>query len=336
MIGVPKNICRWAGTAVSHTSKGLKQQVGRFAFDLAAAESLPGQHPFPIELTFVEDGQDHYTTWSGAAYQVILGNTRRYANVLELTPDALLDDGKLDLCVITEGNAITTLQQISSLLFRHRPDKMTAMHFLASHFLITLPASIHLQLDGSVVQLEDFLSKADRKALQQVPDREQVMVSYRFDALPHALQVAIPETYDNTLFEHLNEREETHTADEQQSAKVSSEQRDGQHEEAQQESSDLVNTLLEHGYKITIAVVVAAPWKRHRYVIAGQTVKEQTGEMTPVAIRIDENTSVLLRTGKPAPHDYVLKLQNGAEVILAGKESKLGVIKAQDVVLLSL
>ena len=318
---------------ISHTSKGLKQQVGRFAFDLAAAESLPGQHPFPIEVTFVEDGQDHFTTWSGAAYQVILGNTRRYANVLELTPDALLDDGKLDLCVITEGNAITTLQQISSLLFRHRPDKMTAMHFLAAHFLITLPASIHLQLDGSAVQLEDYLSKSDRKALQQEPDRAQVMVSYRFDALPHALQVAIPETYDNTLFEHLNEREETHTADELQPAKATSEQRDGQHEEAQWESSDLVNTLLEHGYKITIAGVVAAPGKRHRYVIAGQTVKQQTGETNPIAIRIDEDTSVLLRTGEHAPHDHVLKLQDGAEVIAVGKKSKRDVIKAKHMIL---
>jgi YegS/Rv2252/BmrU family lipid kinase len=319
---------------ISHTSKELKQQVGRFAFDLAAAESLPGQHPFPIEITGVEDGQDQPVSWSGEAFQVILGNTRRYANLLELTPDALLDDGKLDLCVITEGNAITTLQQISSLLFRHKPDKMTAMHFLAAHFLITLPASIHLHLDGSAVRLEDYLSKADREALQQVPDRAQVMVSYRFDAVPHALRVAIPETYDNTLFEHLNEREETHTAAEQQPAKATSEQRDGQHEEVQRESSDLVNTLLEHGYKITIAGVVAAPGKRHRYIIAGQAVKQQTGETMPVAIRVDEDTIVLLRTGEYAPRDHVLKLQDGAEVIAAGKKSKRGVIKAKHIILL--
>jgi YegS/Rv2252/BmrU family lipid kinase len=318
---------------ISHTSKGLKQQVGRFAYDLAAAESLPERHPFPIEVTIVENGQDQPTTWSGEAYQVILGNTRRYADVLELTPDAVLDDGKLDLCVITEGNAITTLQQISSLLFRHRPDKVTAMHFLAAHFLITVPASIHLQLDGSAVQLEDYLSKSDRKALQQEPDSAQVMVSYSFDALPHALRVAIPETYDNTLFEHLNEREETDTADEQQPAKATSEQRDGQQEEVQRESSDLVNTLLEHGYKITIAGVVAAPGKRHRYVIAGQTVEQQTGEPKPVAIRIDEDTSVLLHTGEHVPHDHVLKLQDSAEVIAVGKESKRGVIKAKHMIL---
>jgi len=321
---------------ISHTSKGLKRQVGRFAFDLAAAESLPEQHPFPVAVTILEDGQDQPVSWSGAAYQVILGNTRRYANVLELTPDALLDDGKLDLCVITEGNAITTLQQISSLLFRHKPDKMTARHFLAARFLITVPASIHLHLDGSAVQLEDYLSKAGREALQQVPDRVQVMVSYRFDAVPHALRVAIPETYDNTLFEHLHDRKEMHGADEQQPAKATPEQRDGKHEEGQRESSELINTLVEHGYKVSIAGVVAAPGKRHRYIIAGQTVRQRAGETKPLAIRIDKDTRVLLRTGEHAPHDHVLKLKDGAEVIAAGKMNKRGVIKAQEVILLSL
>ena len=58
--------------------------------------------------------------------------------------------------------------------------------------------------------------------------------------------------------------------------------------------------------------------------------------MKPVAIRIGEDTSVFLRTGAQAPDDHVMKLQDGAEMIAAGKKSKRGVIKAQDVFLLSL
>ncbi|MGZ3642567.1 MAG: diacylglycerol/lipid kinase family protein, partial [Ktedonobacteraceae bacterium] len=91
-------------SVINHTSKALKQRVGRLAFDIAVAESLPEQHAFPIEVTIVEDGQDQPRVWSGEAYQVILGNTRRYANAVELTPDVYLDDGKLELCVITTGN----------------------------------------------------------------------------------------------------------------------------------------------------------------------------------------------------------------------------------------
>jgi len=104
----------------------------------------------------------------------------------------------------------------------------------------------------------------------------------------------------------------------------------------QREPSDLVNTPLEHGYKVTITGVVMAPGKRQRYVIAGQTVKQQTGETKPVAIRIDKDATVLMPTGEHIPHADVLKVQGGAEVIVAGKKNKRGVIKAKQVMLLSL
>ncbi len=192
-----------------------------------------------------------------------------------------------------------------------------------------------MQLDGSAVQLEDYLSKADRKALQQASDRTQVMVSYRFDALPHALRIALPQAYDNTLFEHSNHREETPTGHEQQPAKATAEQHDGQHEEIQRESSNLVNTLLEEGYKTTITGVVAALARKPRYIIAGHTVKRQTGETKAVAIRVDEDTIVLLHNGEQVPHADLLRLQDGAQVKVDGKKSKRGVIKAKYVMLLS-
>src|SRR5947209_16404794 len=150
-----------------------------------------------------------------------------------MTPDAYVDDGKLDLCVIAEGNALATLEQMLSFLFRHRPDSNTCRNFQGPHFLITVPAFIHLQLDGSSVQLEDYLSKADRKALQQVPDKMQVMATYRFDGMPHALRVALPETYDKTLFEHLSYTGETYIANEQRPAQTNAEPYGVQHEEVQ-------------------------------------------------------------------------------------------------------
>jgi hypothetical protein len=100
-----------------------------------------------------------------------------------LSPDAVaspyvqIEYGWPGLCVITEGNMLATLEQMVSFLFRRRPDSNSTRNLQGAHFLITVPASIHLQLDGSSVQLEDYLSRADREALQQAPDRAQVMVS---------------------------------------------------------------------------------------------------------------------------------------------------------------
>lgn len=319
---------------ISHTSKALKQRVGRLAFDLAAAEVLPEQHAFPIEIASIEaDGQHAALLWSGEAFQVILGNTRRYADAVEMTPNAYVDDEKLDLCVITEGNLLATLEQMVSFLVRRRPDSNTARNFQGTHFLITVPASIRLQLDGSAVQLEDYLSKADREALQQVPDRAQVMVCYRFDAVPHALRVALPQACDNTLFEHLSYAGETHTPDEQRPAKAPSESHDGQRREVQQESSGLIKTLLRDGYETTVAGVVAVPRKKPRYVIAGHTVKRQTGETKPVAVRVDEDATVLLQTGRHVPLSEIQQLQEGTVVVARGKKSRRDVIKAKQVLL---
>jgi diacylglycerol kinase family enzyme len=320
-------------SVISHTSKDLKQRVGPLAFDIAVAKSLPEQHAFPIEVTMVEDRQDQPIVWSGEAYQVILGNTRRYANAVELTPDVYLDDGKLELCVISTGNTITTLQQITSLLIRHNTYTVTAKHVLATHYLITLPASVHIHLDGSPVQLEDYLNKSDREALRQEQHREHVMVTYRFDAIPHALRTAIPRIYDNTLFEHAGRQEESYSDTQQRTEKDTVDQDDKPHEKLQGKSTDLANMLMQHGYKVKIIGIATMSNKRQTRILAGSTVKQRTGEVEPVAVRIDDDTIVLSHTGERIHLAQIQMLPDGSEVIANGKKSKRGVINAKHVVL---
>src|SRR5947209_7661110 len=125
-----------------------------------------------------------------------------------MTPNAYIDDGVLDVCVITAGDPLSTMQQITSLLLRKKPDNLTAEYFHGSHLYISVPASVPMQLDGSAVKLEDYLKSSDYDTLQQARDAEHVMVTYRFDAMPHALEVAIPCTYDNTLFEQSGSKEQ--------------------------------------------------------------------------------------------------------------------------------
>jgi len=59
------------------------------------------------------------------------------------------------------------------------------------------------------------------------------------------------------------------------------------------------------------------------------TVKQRTGETRPVAVRIGNDTALLLQTGEHVPVAHVEKLQDGAVVIAHGKKSKRGVIKAK-------
>lgn len=194
---------------MGNVSKPLKYRIGPLAVGLSAAKELPSHHSFPIEIRTGNATNDAEPLWKGEAAQVVIGNTRRYGDIAEMTPDAYIDDGVLDVCVITAGDPLSTMQQLSSLLLRRKPDNLSAEYFHGSHLSITVPASVPMQLDGSAVKLKDYLEKADYEAIQQAPNDEHVMITYCFDALPHALAVAIPNAYNDALFESSNSRDET-------------------------------------------------------------------------------------------------------------------------------
>ncbi|GLV59969.1 hypothetical protein KDH_67920 [Dictyobacter sp. S3.2.2.5] len=201
---------------MSGVSKPLKYQIGPFAVAASAAKELPTQHPFPVEI-LVGEGND--SLWRGEAIQIVLGNTRRYAKVERITPDAYVDDGAIDVCVITSGNALTTMQQLSSLLLRQKPDNTTAEYFKGAHLRIRVPASAPLQVDGSSIKLKDYLSSSDWEKLAHLNKEalDQVYITYQIDTLPQALPVAIPRTYDEELFEHTYHPADKDRVDHQES-----------------------------------------------------------------------------------------------------------------------
>jgi len=318
---------------MEHVSKALKHRIGPLAVGLSVAKELPRQHPFPIEIRVGGDINEGDAVWKGEAFQVVIGNTRRYANILELTPQAFLDDGMLDVCVIKAGNPLTSIEQITSFLFRRKPDTLTTEHFHGASITLSVPASIDMQLDGSAVRLKDYLSKSDRQALQRAGNAEQVMVKYAFEAMPHALQVAIPYTYDGTLFEHLSADEKPSAAAQQPEDEDTAQSRDQRFAEVQREPPELIHTLLEQGHKVTVMGVASQPEKQHEYIIAGTMQKQSTGDTSPVAIQVTGNVTILKHTGEHVAPGTLQELQEGAVVVAEGKKRKYGVIRARSVVI---
>lgn len=333
---------------MKRVSKPMKFQVGPLAVGFSAAKELPAQHPFPVEIRS-GNLRDADILWKGEAIQIVIGNTRHYAGIVEMTPGAYIDDGILDVCVITAGNPLTTLQQLASLLGRRKPDNLTAEYFHGAHLSISVPASIALQVDGSAVKLKDFLTKSDRKALARTGNAEQAMVTYRFDAMPRALQVAIPRAYDDTLFQESGSAdhqqaegaqmpaEEQKDQDVQQQGDESSEDRHQyngkQSEQDQHQSPGRVQALLEQGRKMTVVGASPNPAKKETYIVAGRATKQSTGEAQPVAVCINKNTTVLGQSGENLSPRAVLKLLEGETLVVEGKKSKRGVIRAAQVVI---
>ena len=320
---------------MSGVNKSLKERIGVAAVGLVAAEKLPEQHTFPLELCITEQGSRIKKNWQGKAIQVVIGNTRHYADVVEMTPDAYIDDGLLDVCMITAGEPLSTLSQISSLLFHRKPDNQDSQFFRGAHITLRAPASIDLQLDGSAVKLNDYLSKADRQELQRAQDKDHVIVTYELDALPRALDVAFPPTYNNTLFERssdyitpLHAEQATPTAIHEEHS-----QQDSTNGSNEQQPSEQVAALLEKGRKVTFVGMGTLSEKKHRYIVAGNTTKAATGEIKPVAVLIDKDTALLKRTGETASVADMRKVQEGAEIVVEGKKSKRGVIHATRAIL---
>ncbi len=344
---------------MQHVSKPMKYQIGPLAVGFSAIKEVPKQQPFPVEIRAAGDKSNGDLAWQGQAIQVIIGNTRKYADIVEMTPNAYIDDGILDVCVITAGDPLSTLQQITSLLLRRKPDNLTAEYFHGAHLSISVPASIDLQLDGSAVKLKDYLSKSDRKALKKAGDAEHVMVNYRFDAMPQALHIAIPSTYNDSLFEHTDGKGVSHpelsqraheeqasgdthdqssaeqSQDEEQHSQVAentSENNGKPNEEEQKELAERVSKLMEQGRKVTVVGASPNPDKKETYIIAGGVHKQSTGGTRPVAVRVNGNTTVLRQTGETASPAVVQELQEGSEIVVEGKKSKRGVIPARRVV----
>lgn len=320
---------------MSGVNKSLKERIGVAAVGLVAAEKLPQQHTFPVELSITVQASNITRNWRGDAIEVVIGNTRRYADVAEMTPDAYIDDGLLDVRVITAGEPLSTLGQVASLLLRRQPDNQTSESFRGARITLRVPASIDLQLDGSAVKLKDYLSKADRQALEQAQDKDHVMVTYEFEAQPRTLNIAFPATYNNTLFEKSSDYVTPHTLEQQPSsdehvAEDASQQNGASsaNEQPGQEQAEQVKELLEKGRKVTVVGSAVLSEKKQKYIIAGTSPKAATGEIKPVAIVLDKNTALLKRSGEAANAADALRVQEGTEIVVEGKKSKRGVIRA--------
>jgi hypothetical protein len=262
---------------------------------------------------------------------VIVSKTRYYAGDVDIAPDAYLDDGLLNVCVITAASPLRTAEQALSFLVRRKLDEATTKSFRGSQLSIRIPAATPMQVDGSVVKLEDYLRKGGRDALRQIDNAGEVMVSYQFDAVPGAVRMAVPRTYNRTLFQTA-----THTGRgqrpraEQREKQAASSQRDNAQPGGFQSGSQRgSHSLTQQEHLVTVIGVAAHPAKPGASIIAGRYKKPDTDETEVVAVRVNNRTVVLRQEDERVLHAEMPALQEGQEIVVHGEKSKRGVIRAR-------
>ncbi|HZU11854.1 MAG TPA: diacylglycerol kinase family protein [Chloroflexota bacterium] len=167
------------GTVMQHTSRGLKNRIGPLAVGVAAAEALPALQTVPVQINM--DG----VRWDGAVSEIVVGNTRDYGGFTEITRNAYVDDGLLDLCIFTTDGVLSTVRQLTSLVIHRQPSEASSECYRAARITVQADSPLPLQLDGSVLDLD-----------------KDGPISYAFSAVPHGLNVLVPKTYDGAIFEH--------------------------------------------------------------------------------------------------------------------------------------
>lgn len=169
------------GAVMGRVSKPLKNRIGPLAVGLAAIGSAPSLRLVSVRADL--DGMH----WQGRIAEVIVGNTRQYGGFASITPNAYIDDGMLDVCVITAASPLSVGRQLSSLLFHGRPDPRTAEFYRVASVSIHAPVALPLQVDGGAERVKRLKPSADG-------------LVYTFSSIAQGVSVLVPRTYDGTLF----------------------------------------------------------------------------------------------------------------------------------------
>ncbi len=148
---------------VNERANGWSWPRGKLRYDLAIVRELPVFRPLPYLLEL--DGE----SWTTEAMLVAVGNTTRYGGGMQITPDAELDDGLLDVLVV---GRVSILE-----LLRVFPKVFSGQHL--SHPAVTVRRARRVRLSTP-----NLMAYADGERFGSLPLEVEVV--------PGALTVLVP------------------------------------------------------------------------------------------------------------------------------------------------
>lgn len=135
------------GAILAATRPDLKRLVGPLAIALAALAVAPHWRARRVRVSV-----DGTAAWEGPAWQVIVGNTRLYANLVWPNPRARPDDGLLDLCLLAAAPMMHLARLgVTLAVTRIPPAEGTVWLVGRSLEIEVLDGALPVQLDGTPV-----------------------------------------------------------------------------------------------------------------------------------------------------------------------------------------
>jgi YegS/Rv2252/BmrU family lipid kinase len=151
---------------------GVKNRVGAAAYGLAAVQEILRWKSIPAVVRF--DGYERQVDFLMA----LVGNTRMYAGLTKIASRAVINDGRLDVCVYEgDGRRDVILHMIRTIAQVHRKSDKT-LYRRVNKVEFQWDAAVPVQLDGD--------------PLMQHPCEVEVV--------PGSLWVTVPDGFSSKLF----------------------------------------------------------------------------------------------------------------------------------------
>ncbi len=133
-----------ASAKVSETPelKQVKRHAGPVAYALAALSTLRNIRGHRLTITI--DGQ----IIQRKALMVVVGNTRLYGGIAEITDQAIADDGLLDLCVLSGQSPLDLVRRAAAVVLRRKRQDPDIDYRKATQITLDAPRPLYLQADG--------------------------------------------------------------------------------------------------------------------------------------------------------------------------------------------
>ncbi len=160
------------GAIARRVSLGLKSRLGAAAYAVGAIWEALRHRSSSVTLRF--DGEEH----RAEVLMLVAGNTRNYAGLVEITREAQVDDGLLDVCVFQGKGTVDIVLHVLRTLFRRHVKSKKVVYRKVRRLEMDWEEPLPAQLDGDAYELS--------------PTEVEVV--------PAALWVAVPRGVRSPLF----------------------------------------------------------------------------------------------------------------------------------------
>ncbi|GAB3268901.1 diacylglycerol kinase family protein [Sinomonas notoginsengisoli] len=131
---------------LNDTSEDLKRVVGWMAYTEAGIRHMPGQRRRRVEISL--DDADFQTR---RVRSVLFANCSKLPGGVDFIPDAYIDDGILDVAIMSPRSLIGWVAMYVKIMVQHKRQLPVMQFYGARKVSIRVPEPIQTQADGDVV-----------------------------------------------------------------------------------------------------------------------------------------------------------------------------------------